>query len=448
MRHFLLMSAGGAALGLVLVSSGCDRQTTAGTQAAAPTVTVAYPIERVVTTYEDFTGRTAAIESVQITARVTGYLDKIDFREGLEVKEGSVLYEIDPRPYKAAFDQATAKVAQNQASLKLAAANRVRYEELFQKKVATSQDVETYRSQEAQSAATLAASQANLENARLNLEWTKVTAPIAGRMGQTLVSRGNLVTADRTELTTMVSLDPIYVYFDVDEATVQKIRQLIREGKIKPALPDEVTNPKGTDGVRGPLALAVDLLTHHADDMRQVFVGLGNETGNPHVAYVDFFNNQINLATATLQVRAILWNHKPHVGPRPFDPGLFVRVRVPTSPTFKALLVSQEAIGTNQNLKYIDVLGEDDIVVRRDVVLGGLQDGLQVVISGLQPKERVVITGLQHVYPGSKATPKLVPMPVTSPATESPTASPQVKAQSAKAQPANAQPAATKPDPQ
>ena len=232
-----------ALCGSSLLLTGCGGPSAAETKSAPPPVTVAVPLERVVTDYEDYTGRTAAIESVQVMARVTGYLDKIYFQEGAEVKVGTVLYEIDPRPYQAAFDQAKAQVAQNQATLTLAKSNRVRYEELYKKKAATAQDVETYRSQEAQAAATLAASQANLETARLNLGWTKVTAPISGQLGHTLVSRGNLVTADQTLLTTMVSLDPMYVYFDVDEATVEQIQQLIREGKLKSALPEEIATP-------------------------------------------------------------------------------------------------------------------------------------------------------------------------------------------------------------
>jgi RND family efflux transporter MFP subunit len=443
MRSFATPWAGlGAALCFLssgLLLSGCG-QSAAGTQGAPPPVTVAYPIEKEVTNYEDYTGRTAAIDSVQITARVTGYLDKIHFLEGAEVKEKTVLYEIDPRPYQAAFDQAKAQVAQNQAALNLAKANRVRYEELFEKKVATAQDVETYRSQEEQAAATLAASQANLETARLNLGWTKVTAPVSGRLGQTLVSRGNLVTADQTRLTTMVSLDPMYVYFDVDEATVERIQQLIREGKFKSSLPQEIGTPSATEPgagptvtksvlQSGPLAIAIDELTHHADQLRQVYLGLANETGFPHIAYVDFVNNQLNLATATLQVRGIFWNPKPPIGPRVFDAGMFVRVRVPTSPTFQGLLVSQEALQTNQNLKYLDVLNDQDEVVRRDVTLGGIQDKLQVIAKGLGPKERVVISGMQHVQPGGKVTPKLIPMPVMAESAESPTSSPQVKAQ-------------------
>ncbi len=150
---------------------------------------------------------------------------------------------------------------------------------------------------------------------------------------------------------------------------------------------------------------------------------MANGKGYPYVAYVDFFNNQISLATATLQVRAVFWNHKPPVGPRIFESGMFVRVRVPTSPEYKALLVAQEAIGTDQNLKYVDVLNDQQEVVRRDVKLGGLQDGLQVVAEGLKPGERVLINGLQHVQAGIKVNPKLVPMPIPPPDPTSQTSS-------------------------
>jgi hypothetical protein len=156
--------------------------------------------------------------------------------------------------------------------------------------------------------------------------------------------------------------------------------------------------------------LAIKELQEHSGELRQVFLGLAYEKGFPHVAYVDFVNNQIALSTATLQVRAVFWNHKPKIGPRTFAPGMFVRVRVPTSPAYKALLVRQEAIGTALNLKFVDVLNDQDQVEQRNVTLGGLQDDLQVVTGGLQAKDRVVINGLQHVQPGVKVTPKVEPM--------------------------------------
>ena len=257
----------------------------------------------------------------------------------------------------------------------------------------------------------------------------KGPAPISGRLSETLVSIGNLVNADQTKLTTMVSLDPMYVYFNVDEATVERIQQLIREGKLKSALPEEFASPsnappQAADSSRSgtdPVSVAVRQLREHAGQMRQVYLGLGNEKGNPHVAYVDFFNNQIALSTATLQVRAIFWNPMPKIGPRLFTPGMFVRVRVPTSPTYKALLVSQGAVVTNQNLKFVDIVNDQDEVVQRPVKLGGIQDGLQVIASGLKPGDHVIVDGLQHVHTGSKVKPKLVPMPLPTPQEQPPT---------------------------
>ncbi len=290
MRCLSTFCAGlGTALGLNLLLTGCGQPSAGAPKTGPPPVTVAVPLERVVTDYEDYTGRTAAIESVQIMARVTGYLDKIYFQEGVEVKEGTVLYEIDPRPYQAAYDQVNAQVAQNQASLQLATSNLKHYEVAFKQHAVTPIDMETYRSQLTQAMATLAAAKASLETARLNLAWTKVTAPISGRLGQVLVSRGNLVTADQTMLTTMVSLDPIYVYFDVDEATVERIQQLIREGKLKPALPEEIAPPapstaktggsKASAQGEGPLVVATKELRERAGQMRQGLSRRGQREG-------------------------------------------------------------------------------------------------------------------------------------------------------------------------
>jgi RND family efflux transporter MFP subunit len=410
MRNFATFRAGDratAGLSLLLFAtlslSGCEQQSTAGAGAGAPPVTVAYPIEKEVTNYEDYTGRTAAIDSVQVTARVTGYLDKIYFLEGAEVKEGTVLYEIDPRPYQAAYDQAKAQVAQSQAALTLAKANRVRYEELFQKKVATAQDVETYRSQEAQAAATLAASQANLETARLNLGWTKVTAPVAGRLGQTLVSRGNLVTADQTKLTTMVSLDPMYVYFDVDEQNMLKVHRLVREGKIKAKSEKEVP----------------------------VLFGLSDEAPNfPHNGTVDFTDNRVDINTGSLRFRAKVDNEKGIL-----TPGLFVRVRLPIGDPHETLFVREEALASDQGRKIVYTVewkpvfedgkpvyvesgtGPDKtkeqkmgwiVAVKPLTKVGSLRDGFRAIEAGLAPTDKVIVTGLQKIRPGKevKATEK------------------------------------------
>ncbi len=214
-------------------------------------------------------------------------------------------------------------------------------------------------------------------------------APISGLIGRTFITPGNLVMADQTVLTTIVSQDPIYVYFDVDEPTVLRVQQLIREGKYKSAR---------DQGVRVP-----------------VYLGLTNEQGYPHEGYVDFINNQVSPTTGTLQIRGVFENPKPPTGPRLLSAGLFVRVRVAVSAPYQALLVTQAAVGTDQNLKYLYVLDDKNTVVRRDVQLGApQQNDLQVIKSSLNANDRVVVNGTQHVRPGVVVNPKLVPMPVPS----------------------------------
>jgi RND family efflux transporter MFP subunit len=378
----------GLLLGSCLGLSGCSQSPGGAPGRPAPTVTVSYPLQREVTDYQDYTGRTASVDSVQVQARVTGYLDKIYFKEGAEVQQGTVLYEIDPRPYQAAYDAAKAQVAQNEASLALARQNNKRFKALAKEKegAVTQVDLDQYQSQEDQAVANLDYARANQATAKLNLDWTKVTAPVTGLIGRLLVTRGNLIVANQTTLTTVVSQDPMWVYFDADEPTVLQVHELIRQGKFGPAQ-------------TGPPKIPLHLQ-------------LSNENGFPHEATLDFVNNQIDQATATLLIRAIFPNPKPANGPRVFAPNNFVRVRVPTSGSYQALLVNPEAVGTDQDLKYLYVVDQDNKVVRYNVKLGSLQDGLQVVTDGLQPGERVIVKGLQRVQQGATVDPTLVPMPI------------------------------------
>ncbi len=332
MKHRSLFHIGSASvLCLCFGSAGCMRSPGEAPQEHAPTVTVSYPLEREVTDYQDYTGRTAAVDSVQIQARVTGYLDKIYFTEGAEVTEGTVLYEIDPRPYQAAYDAAKAQVAANVASLDLAKQNNTRFKKLA-KDQARRRDPGGPRHSTSprriRPSANLDTARANLATAKLNLDWTKVTAPVTGLIGRLLVTRGNLITANQTTLTTIVRQDPMWVYFDVDEPTMLQVRELVRQGKFGPA--KEGQPPK---------------IPFHLQ--------LANEKGFPHEAILDFVNNQLDQATATLLVRAVFPNPKPANGPRVFTPNIFVRVRVPTSAPYQALLVSPEAVGTDQDLKYV-----------------------------------------------------------------------------------------------
>jgi RND family efflux transporter MFP subunit len=374
----------GACLGLL----GCTGTSGEAPQKGTPTVTVSYPLKREVTDYQDYTGRTAAVDSVQVQARVTGYLTRIYFKEGEEVKEGTVLYEIDPAPYKAAFDAAKAQVAQNVAALELAKQNNARAKTLNKGKEPgiAKAEVDQNESLEKQAVANLNFAKANLKTADLNLGWTKVTAPVTGLIGRLLVTRGNLIAANQTTLTTVVAQDPMWVYFDADEPTVLRVHELIRQGKF---------GPPGTDAAKIPLRLQ-----------------LTNENAFPHGATMDFVNNQLNSATATLLLRAIFPNPRPAIGPRLFAPNMFVRVRVPTSASYQALLVNAEAVGTDQDLKYLYVVDNDNKVVRRAVKLGSLQDGLQVIAEGLEPGERVIVSGLQRVKQGAIVEARLAPMPI------------------------------------
>jgi multidrug efflux system membrane fusion protein len=383
---------------------GCSHAPAGEQGKSPPAVTVSNPLQREVTDYQDYTGRTAAVDSVQVQARVTGYLEKIYFTEGAEVAEGTVLYEIDPRPYQATYDAVKAQVAQNAASLELAKQNNNRFKALSKEKAGavTQVDLDQYKSQQDQAEANLDYAKSNLETAKLNLDWTKVKAPVTGLVGRLLVTRGNLIVANQTTLTTVVRQDPMWVYFDADEPTVLQVHELIRQGKFG-------------DARTGPPKVPFHMQ-------------LSNEKGFPHEAALDFVNNQIDLATATLLIRATFANPKPANGPRLFTPNNFVRVRVPTSAPYQAILVNPEAVVTDQDLKYLLVVDENNKVVRHNVKLGTLQEGLQVITDGVKPGERVIVNGLQRAQQGATVNPTLVPMPVPSDGSLAPTPPPVLKA--------------------
>jgi RND family efflux transporter MFP subunit len=369
-------------LAVVAALAGCSQP-----PAAAPpqpiAVPVSQPIRRDVTDYEEYTGRTAAVESVQITAQVTGYLDKINFQDGEEVKKDAVLYKIDPRTYQAALNQTTANLNQAKAHRESQAdvLKRDQVSPEATPKATLIQDQANF----AEAEAAVGSASALRDAAQLNVDFTSVTSPIAGQIGRTLITKGNLVVANQTALTTVVSLDPMYAYFDVDEPTVERVRQLIREGKLPSAR---------EEGKKIP-----------------VYLGLTSEQNFPHEGNVDFINNQVNASTATLQLRGVFANPKPHVGPRVLTPGQFVRIRLPIGPAYPALLVVGAAIVTDQDLKYVYVLNDKNEVERRDVTLGTQQGGLTVVAKGLNPDDRVVVNGLQHVRAGMAVKPNVVNMP-------------------------------------
>ncbi len=349
------------------------------------------------TDYVDFTGRVNAVESVDIRARVSGYLVRMPFKEGAEVKKGDLLFEVDPRPYQAQLDQAEGQVNLYKAQLALAKATHARDREVAKTPGAVSlQQLDQDRAAVDEADAAVKAYQASMEVYRLNLSFTKVTSPIDGQVSRYYLTNGNLAAQDQTLLTTVVSMDPMYVYFDVDEGTLLRARRAINEGKLK----------------------------RYQEGKLPVFIGLQGETGTPHEGRVNFVNNQVNPNTGSISVRGEFPNPKPPNGIRLLSPGMFVRVRLPLGQPQPALLVIDRAIGSDQGLKYVYVVSAENVIEQRRVATGDLQnDGLRVIVEGLKPDDRVVVGGLQQARPRMKVQTQQIPMPTfgAAPAAASPT---------------------------
>jgi len=343
-----------------LGAAGCGRSQ-ASAQAPADTrarVTVAQPLQATVSDFSEHTGRAEAPQTVEIRARATGHLVKVAFREGELVKKGDLLFVVDPRPYQAAVDRARAELASVRADHTLARRNAARNEQLFKSEVISQQVWDAQRSTVEQLQAREGAAVAALSSAELDLEYAYVRSPISGRIGRTLVTVGNLVGPGlATPLATVVSVDPLYVYVDVDEVRAQQLRS-----------------------ASAPVAQ----------------VGFPGEDGQPHRAPIDFIDNRVDAATGTLKLRAVVANADGKL-----TDGLFARVRLTDGTAHPALLISDRAVGTDQDHRFVWVVGADGRAIRRDVKLGPLEDGLRVVREGLSPGDAVVVRGLQRVRPGA-----------------------------------------------
>lgn len=368
------LAASSVTLAFALVV-GCSRPAAEPPVRVAPVVTVSHPVEMEVVDNYYFEGYTAAVSSVDVRARVTGYLSKIYFQDGEEVKEGAPLFLIDPRPYQATLDQAKAELARSQALLKRLDSDLARAESLLPKRTISQQEYDKVAAERNEAAADVKAKEAAVEQANLNLHFAAIKAPISGRISRRLVTEGNLVAANETLLTTIVSLDPIYAYFDVDEPTVLKVQQLIREGKIQSAR-------QGT--VKVKLALDID-------------------KGFPYEGTIDFIENRIDPSTGTLKIRAVFPNPKLAL-----SPGLHARIEFPLGQPYKALAINERAIGAAQGRKFVFVVNEDNKVVERPVTLGVQKDHMRVVLDGLTPTDRVIVNGLQRVRPGVTVEPQVV----------------------------------------
>src|SRR5712672_2919229 len=364
---------------LAVTLSGCGDKPPAAAAAAAPPVTVAQPVKRTVTDWDEFTGRFDAVEEVQVRARVGGFVTHVEFRDGAFVNAGDLLYIIDPRPFEAVAEQADGQLSDARAKVELAKRELDRGLNLVQTSAVSEQVVDQRR--QALQAARAAEMQAEgaLKAAQLNIEFTHVVAPITGRVSRHLVSVGNLVQGSEgsaTLLTSIVSLDPIYIYFDVDEATYLKNNKLWFEGR-RPSSRD-TPNP--------------------------VEVTLTGETKPSHEGKMDFLDNRLDVSAGTLRSRAIIPNHDLSI-----LPGQFGRVRLIGSSPYEALLLPDTAIATDQSRKIVFVVKDDNTVEAKPVTLGPLDEGLRVIREGLKAEDRVIVDGIQRARVGAKVTPHTAP---------------------------------------
>lgn len=376
-RRLLALGAS-SAMALTLLA-GCTGQ--AAEQAPPPPeVGVAEVPVRPVQQWDEFSGRIEAVESVELRPRVSGYIEQVNYDEGQEVKKGDVLFTIDARSYRAALARAQATLAGAKARATVARSEADRARRLSEEQAISVETWEQRRAVSQQAQAELAAGQAAVDSARLDLEWTRVRAPIDGRAGRALVTAGNLVGAGdaASVLTTVVSLDKVHVHFDADERSFLRYAELARTGK-------RASEREGTLPVQ---------------------VALADEAGFPHHGTIDFLDNQVDRGTGTIRARAVLDNSE-----RRFTPGLYARVRLPGSGRFEAALVDDKAVLTDQDRKYVYVVDGEGKAQRRDIVVGRMAEGLRVVRQGLDAGDRVIVSGVQKVFfPGMPVQPRAVAM--------------------------------------
>lgn len=361
-----------AALAVLLL--GCSEPSDApAAEAKMPPVKVkvAQPLQKEVLEWDEYTGRIEAMETVEVRARIDGYLDKVNFKAGDKVKKGDLLFVIDPRPYRAELNRAEGELERARARLELAKNDLQRAEHLRRAKAISEEEYDARSKGQREAAAAVRAADAAAQTARLNLEFTEIRAPISGRIGREFVTQGNLVSGGGggTLLTVVVSVDPVYVYVDADERAVLKYRRLAEAGKRVSARETRIT---------AKLALI-------------------DESDFPHEGYIDYIDPRMDPSTGTLRARAVFSNPKEFL-----SPGFFARLRVPGSAPYQGLLIPDRAIGTDQGQKFVWVAKDDGSVEYRRIVLGAATGRMRVVSEGLQPGDWVIIEGIQKIRPGTK----------------------------------------------
>src|SRR5215467_10607071 len=370
-----------AAFALLALGSGCDQGNSTQAQlpqkSAPPTVAVSQPIAREIVEWDEYTGRFDAVETVEMRARVSGHLTEVLFKDGQRVKQGDLLFVIDRRPFERALEQAQAELFAANTKVENANLDIIRGRPLVERKIISDKTFDDRMSIVRDAQAAVKVAEAKVRSAELDLSFTRIDAPITGRISRTLVTAGNWISAGSvsgaTLLTTIVSEDPIYIYFDVSENNYIKYRRLaergVAAGAAEPGAPVEIELP--------------------------------DERGFPHRGRLEFLDNRLDQGTATLRARAVIANAAGL-----FSPGLFARVRVTGTAPYSAVLLPDEAIGADQTNKFIYAVGEDGTVTRRTVKLGPMHEGMRVVREGVAAKDWVIVRGLQRARPGGKVSPQ------------------------------------------
>lgn len=366
---------------MAFLTVACSRQQPP--EPPPPKVTVAHPVERQLTDWDEYTARLEAVDSVEVRARVSGYLESVHFREGSLVNKGDLLFLIDPRPYEAQLRRAQGDLELALSRVNLAQKNLARAEYLVKSQAMSKEEAETRAALVRQAEAGVSTAQAAVDAAKLDVQFTRITAPVSGRVSRKLVTEGNLINGgvgtQGTLLTTIVSLDPLHAYFEANERDYLKYVRLGKSGE-RPSSRD-FKNP--------------------------VFVGTADEQGFPHQGYMDFVDNQIDRGTGTIQGRAIVPNPDGLLAP-----GLFVRLRLIGSGLYHALLIPDEAVQSDQAQKFVWVIDDQNRVHYRQVKVGTLHDGLRVVSDGLAPGDRVIVRGVQRARPDIVVEPEETTIPV------------------------------------